>query len=250
MKKLFYSGLILLIAGSFAANAQTADEIIKGYFENTGGYEAWGEIKGMKMTAKVNQGGMEIPIEIYQMSDGRMMTVINFQGQEMKQGVYDGETLWSTNFQTMKPEKSDEETTANMKKDANDFPDALYDYEEKGYTVELMGTETIDGTETYKIKLTKEPKIIDGQETADITYYYFDKDAYVPLAIEAEIKQGPAKGMISQSKMSDYQEVDGFYFPFSMTQGVKDGQSQPIQIESIILNPEVDDSQFAFPSEN
>ena len=30
------------------------------------------------MTAKINQQGMEIPLEIIQMSDGKQMTVINF----------------------------------------------------------------------------------------------------------------------------------------------------------------------------
>ena len=73
------------------------------------------------MTAEVNQGGMKIPVEMYQMADGRQMTVISFQGKQIKQGVFDGETLWSTNFMTMKAEKSDAETTANMKLEMNTF---------------------------------------------------------------------------------------------------------------------------------
>ena len=67
------------------------------------------------MTAKVNQQGMEIPLEIYQLKDGRQMTKITFQGNVIKQGVYDGETLWSHNFMTMKAEKSDAEETSNFK---------------------------------------------------------------------------------------------------------------------------------------
>ena len=59
--------------------------------------------------------------------------------------------------------------------------------------------------------------------------------------------EGPGKGMISEVKMSDYQEVEGLYFPFSMTQGVKDQPGQPITIESIELNPSIDDSEFNFP---
>jgi outer membrane lipoprotein-sorting protein len=47
--------------------------------------------------------------------------------------------------------------------------------------------------------------------------------------------------------MSDYQEVEGLYFPFSMTQGVKDQPGQPITIESIELNPSINDSEFNFP---
>ena len=84
--------LVTLIC-SYTINAQTVDEIIDNYFENTGGVENWEKIEGVKMSAKVNQGGMEIPIEIIQLKSGKMMTTINFQGQSIKQGVFDGEVL-------------------------------------------------------------------------------------------------------------------------------------------------------------
>ena len=48
------------------------------------------------------------------------------------------------------------------------------DYKSKGYSAELIGKETFDGTETFKIKLTKEPKTIDGKKEDDITFYFFD----------------------------------------------------------------------------
>lgn len=201
------------------------------------------------MTAKVNQQGMEIPLEMYQLADGKQMTVINFQGKEIKQGVFDGETLWGHNFMTMKAEKSDAEATANMKLDMNDFPDAFIDYKEKGYKVELLGKETIDGAETFKIKLTKEPVTIDGKKEDSITYYFFDTENFVPIAIQTEIKSGPGKGMMSEVTMSDYQEVDGLFFPFSMTQGVKGQPGAPLTITKIELNPTVDAALFAFPEE-
>ena len=65
--------------------------------------------------------------------------------------------------------------------------------------------------------------------------------------VHEEVMDGPGKGMIMESKMSDYQEVEGLYMPFSMTQGVKDQPGQPITITSIELNPTVDESEFEFP---
>ncbi len=244
----FMVGAIMAMAFT-TTQAQDVDEIISNYIENIGGEDALKSLKGVKITAKVNQGGMEIPLNMYQMADGRQMTEITFQGMTIKQGVFDGETLWGTNFQTMKAEKSDAEATSNMKLDVNDFPDSFVDYKEKGYTAELLGTETIDGSETFKIKLVKEPRMIDGQKVEDVTYYYFDTEAFIPLVQEAEIKSGPMKGNIQQIKFSDYQEVDGLYFPFSMSQGIKDQGSQPIIVENIELNPEVADSDFVFPEE-
>ncbi|WP_343486337.1 outer membrane lipoprotein-sorting protein [Allomuricauda sp. d1] len=242
----FVMACFIMVVG---AHAQTADEIIANYFENIGGLDNLKNLEGMKMTAKVNQGGMEIPIEIYQLKDGRQMTKITFQGKEIMQGVYDGETLWSHNFMTMKAEKSDAEETANFKLNTNDFPDSFVDYKEKGYIVELLGKETIDGAETFKIKLVKEPITVDGNQQDDISFYFFDTENFVPIAVQSEVKTGPAKGQTSETTMSDYQEVEGLYFPFSMTQGVKGGQSQPITIETIELNPTVDDAAFAFPEE-
>ena len=51
------------------------------------------------------------------------------------------------------------------------------------------------------------------------------------------------KGQMSKTTLSDYEEVEGLYFPFSMNMG-----GQPITIKNIILNPEVTQAMFAFPA--
>ena len=249
MKKYSILLAIVLMSGWATLQAQTADEILNNYFENTGGVDAWRAVEGMRMKAKVNQGGMEIPLEIVRMKDGRQMTSITFQGLVLKQGVFDGEVLWGTNMMTQKAEKSDAEATEMMKKEMNDFPDPFLDYQDKGYTVELMGKEDFNGTETFKIKLVKEPITVDGEEVQDVSYYFFETENFVPIAIHSEIKQGQAKGMMSEITFSDYQEVEGLYMPFTMSQGVKGQGGQPVTMDSIELNPEVSDSDFAFPAE-
>jgi outer membrane lipoprotein-sorting protein len=247
MKTLKLCIAVFFIAISTSLQAQTADEIISNYFENIGGLDKLSEVQGMKMIAKVNQQGMEIPLEIIQLKEGKQVTLINFQGKEIKQNAFDGETLWSHNFMTMKAEKSDAEATSNFKLNVNDFPDSFIDYKDKGYTVELLGKETIDGAETFKIKLVKEPILVDGKKEEDISFYYFDTENYVPIAIHSEIKTGPGKGMTSEVTMSDYQEVDGLYFPYAITQGVKGQPGSPVTISSIELNPEIGDEVFTFP---
>ncbi|MDG2172251.1 MAG: outer membrane lipoprotein-sorting protein [Flavobacteriaceae bacterium] len=249
MKMLKRILVLIALVCSYSINAQTVDEIISNYFENTGGVENWEKIEGVKMSAKVNQGGMEIPIEIVQLKSGKMMTTINFQGQSIKQGVFDGEVLWSTNFMTQKAEKSDEEAINMVKNEMNQFPDPFLNYKEKGFTAELMGTETVDGAETFKIKLTTTPNIIEGKEVPSVSYYFFDNENFVPIQIQEEIMEGPGKGMVSEVKMSDYQEAGDVYMPYSMTQGVKGQPGAPITMDSIEINPTVDDSEFAFPEE-
>ncbi|MFM7195013.1 MAG: outer membrane lipoprotein-sorting protein [Bacteroidota bacterium] len=247
MKKLFLP--VFLMMAIATVQAQTADDIIAKYFENTGGLAKWQALQGVKMTAKLSQMGMEIPLTMIQMRDGRQATVVNFQGKEIKQGVFDGTTLWSHNFMTMKAEKSDSEATENFKLQTADFPDPFLDYQKKGYKVELLGKETVEGTECFKIKLTKKPIKVDGKPQDNISFYFFDANDYVPIMMESEITSGQGKGMISQLKMSDYTEVSGILFPFTMTQGIKGGPGQPITISAIELNPKVEASVFALPAD-
>lgn len=247
MKKKSLLLALTLVVMSASVMAQSVDEIINKYFETTGGMAKWESLKGLKYSAKVNQGGMEIPLEIIQLKDGKQCTKITFQGKVIKQGVYDGTTLWSHNFMNMKAEKSDAEATENYKKNIGDFPDPFFNYKSRGWKAELVGKESVDGAEAYKVKLTKNPVKVDGVETENVTYYFFDVESHVPVMQESEIKEGPGKGQVQQIKLSDYQEVDGLMFPFSISQGLKGQGSQPIVISAVQLNPTIDISEFKYP---
>ena len=239
LKTLF---IALLFVAVTPLTAQSADEIIANYFENTGGMDAWGALEGVKISGSVNAQGMDIPVDIYQLKDGKQLVKINLQGQDMTQVAFDGETMWTTNFMTMQPEKSDSETTENMKKQMGDFPSPFFNYKDKGFTVEMLGKETKEGTETFKLKLTQKPLMVDGIEQPNVSFHYFDTENFVPIASESEIPSGPMKGQMSTNTMSDYQEVDGLYFPFDMGM-----MGQNLVIKEITLNPEVDMALFKFP---
>jgi outer membrane lipoprotein-sorting protein len=243
MKKLRTLFVAIILMAVAPMTAQTADEILNNYFENTGGIAAWNSLQGAKMVGSANAQGMEIPIEMYQMKDGKQLLKINIQGQEMTQYSFDGETMWTTNFMTMLPEKSDAETTENMKKNVGDFPSPFLNYTEKGYTVEYLGKETKEGTETFKLKLTQKPVMVDGKEEPTVSFHYFETENYVPIMSESQIPSGPQKGQMSVSNFSDYQEVDGLYFPFSISMN-----GQGITMKEIVLNPETDAAMFAFPT--
>jgi len=249
MKKIKILIAVIVVGFSLQATAQTVDKILSTYYENIGGLENLKKLEGIRMSAKINQQGMEIPMVITQLKDGKQMTVITFQGKKIKQGVFDGTTLWGTNFMSMKAEKSPKEATDNMKLNMNDFPDPFINYKKKGYTVTLLGKETIDGTEAFKIKLVKEPVTIDGKKEDDISYYFFDAENFVPIDVQTEIKSGPMKGQTSEIKMSDYQEVNGIYFPFSLSQGLKGKPGQTINLDKIEVNPKVDMAAFQFPKD-
>jgi hypothetical protein len=89
--------------------------------------------------------------------------------------------------------------------------------------------------------------LVEGKEVPNVEFYYLDKENNVPVLVEAEIKEGEMKGKISQTKYSDYQEVDGVIIAFSNTSGIKDGMSQTIQYDKVEVNPKVEETKFSFP---
>ena len=186
--------LALTLIAVAPMTAQTADEILSNYFENTGGETAWNALQGTKMIGSVNAQGMEIPIELYNTKDGKQLVKINLQGQEMTMMSFDGETMWTTNSMTMLPEKSDTETTENMKINNQDFPSPFLNYKEKGYTVEYLGKETKEGTETFKLKLTQKPVMVDGKEEPTVSFHYFETENYVPIVVETTMNRGLQRG--------------------------------------------------------
>jgi len=238
-----------LIGLSTFAFAQTAEEIVNQYLDNIGGRSKLEAIQATQMEAKVDAGGMTLPVKMIQTKKGESMISFELQGRVIVQQAFDGTTAWGVNFQTMKAEKSESEVSENMKRSLGDFPDAFLNYKANGYTLEKMADETVEGTSCFKIKLTKKKQLSEGKEVENVVYYFFDKNDMVPIMTETEVMSGPAKGTIAQTVLSEYQEVDGVYFPFSITQRSKGGPGQTIVIDKVIMNPTIDSKLFKFEAQ-
>ena len=244
-KNLLLAIITIFITG--AISAQTADEIVNHYLENIGGKEKLEKLQSMHVIASTKAQGMELPVEVYMTKDGKQLITADIQGKKIVQVAFDGETAWHTNFMNMKNEKMDKETSENMKKNAGgDFPNPFLNYKKKGYKIELVGKEEVEGTETYKIKLTQKPEMKDGKEVSKESFYYFDTENYVPVVVETVINSGPMQGAKVQQVFSDYQEVDGIYFPFSTMTKFNGQTGQEVKMNKIELNPAIDNSIFKF----
>lgn len=244
-KNLFLSLITLFITGMMSA--QTADEIVNKYLENIGGKDKLEAIKSLHIQASTKAQGMDLPIEFYMTKDGKQLITAEIQGKKFVQVAFDGNTAWHTNFMNMKNEKMDNEATENLKRNsAGEFITPFLNYKGKGYKVEFLGKEEIEGTETYKIKLTQKPELKDGKEVPNESFYYFDTENYVPVVVETIITDGPMKGAKFQQIFSDYQEVDGVYFPFSTMNKFNGQTGQEVKLTKIEINPEIDNSIFEF----
>lgn len=240
---------LFFVAATVPMQAQTAEEIVSNYLEATGGENAWKGIKSMTMSGVANMGGQEFPFIQTVMADGRMQLTIDLQGQKFVPQAFDGETMWGTNFQTQKAEAMDAEASAQYKNEARDVIDSFLGYKEKGYSLEKLEDKTVEGTDSYAVKLIKNPVIVDGKEEENFSIFYFDKETFVPVVMEATAKSGPGKGLTSQTVYSDYLEAGDVFYAHSQTSKFNGQTAQEIKIEKVEVNAEIDESIFAMPKQ-
>lgn len=236
LKQLFFA--TALFVASFT-QAQTADEVIEKYLTAIGGKEKLSKITSTEMNTSLSFSGMEVPIYIYADKEGRSFVKYNIGGSDVVAQSFDGKVGWGQNQMTMKAEEVTADQLDNMKQAKLEFPDPFYDYKSKGFTAEYLGKETKEGTECYKIKLTKLPMMVEGKKVPNVTFYYFDTENNVPIMTETEIPAGPSKGQMAGGKMGEYTEVEGVMFPFNM-----DSPQGPMKVKSIKLNTKIDEKLF------
>lgn len=241
IKFIVFSLALVFVSASFTqAQDLTVDEILSNYFENTGGLENWKSMKSMKMRGKAMQSGLEFPVTSYSAAPNKSKQVIEVQGKTIINAC-DGKEAWTVNpfAQLLEPTKLDGEQAQAMLDE--EFESAFIDYKDKGHTVELEGTEEVDGTETYKIKLIK--------KNGDIEYHFFENEYFVPIMVRTFAKFGPQKGQATERYLSDYQEAGDLMMPYTIT--IKNnGQTFLTMVaEEFEVNAEIEDKEFAFPSE-
>lgn len=227
-----------LLSGTFAANAQTAEEIVAKSMDALGGAEKWKAIKSTKSEAKLAMMGFEFGATMYNAMPNKMRVEVDAMGQKIVQ-AYDGTTAWWINPLQGGPDAQvlPDEMAESVKN--QEFQSPLIDFASKGHQVALEGKETIEGTVCYKLKLTKK----DGNEE----FHFLDAENFVPVMYRVAIKSGAAAGQFSETYMSDYQEVNGLMFPFFMESKVAGQSAQKITISKITLNEEIKDEMFLFP---
>ncbi|MFI5144337.1 MAG: hypothetical protein ACHQJ4_01960 [Ignavibacteria bacterium] len=241
MKNLKYLLSILTIFFSISLSySQSADDIINKYIDAVGGMDKINSIQTVKITAKTYGMGMDIPVIMTIKKPDEIRLDITVQGQTMVQAC-DGEIGWMINpFQGSKDaEKMNEEQTKGMKEQAQ-FEGQLVNYKEKGSTAEFLGKEDMEGTDVYKILLTK--------KDSSISTFYLDAKSYLILK-ETGKRKIKEKEINSTTILGDYKSEDGYMMPHSMEIKSDGGgmDSQKITIDKVEFNTSVDETIFKMP---
>lgn len=227
-------------AVGLAAQAQTVDELIAKNLDARGGKAKIQAIQSAKVSGKMTMGpGMEAPFTMEWKRPGSIRFEFTVQGMTGIQ-AYDGTTGWTVMpFMGKKdPEKVPAEDLKLMEEQA-DFDGPLVDYASKGHTVELVGKEPIEGTDAYKLKLTK--------KNGNVSFIYLDAESYLEIKSNSKVTMRGEEHEIEQS-LGDYKEVSGVLFPFSQEEKPKGAPAgQVMTIEKIDLNTDEPSDRFKMP---
>lgn len=234
--------LLLLLAGSaVSATGQTVDELIERNLKARGGYEKLKAIQTVKTTGTLELSGLnvEMPFTMFNSRPNKVRMDTEFQGQKSIQAT-DGEAAWMINpFAGAFEATAMDAETANAFKENADVDGPLVDYKKKGHKIELLGKEDVEGTEAYKLKLTR--------ENGNTDLIYLDAEYY--LEIMTVSKRTLAGQEIEQTvKLSDYKEVDGLMMPHQFE--ISGMQAVTMTIDSVAFNSEIDPQMFAMPKKN
>ena len=199
----------------------TAESIFNNYIKAIGGKEAVSAAESVMMVAQADIQGQKLDLEV-KTSKGKSSQKIAMSGNVLSKQVYNGETGF-TMAQGQKMAFTDKQLMA-AKADANPFPEL------NTKDARVMGIEPVDGKDAYAVALSE------------------DKTAYYDIETGLKVK---SVNMVSQGDQtmevpvsySDYQEVSGIKFPFTISQSMGP-QTFDFKVSTIKVNEGVTDEDF------
>ena len=222
---------ILSLFVSVGAFAQTADEIINKHIEASGGRAAWEKINSMRSEGTINVQGTDV-----------ILTLTKQKGKGMRQDIA---VMGMTGFQIITPtagwsympfqgqSEVDSIPAAEVAKmqDGIDIGNPLFTYKERGYTAEVAGKESINGSDANKIVLTKK----DGTKQS---IYVDTKTHNVVRMVTMQTVNGQEQEVVND--FTNFKKLpEGIVVPMNIT--LPFGELQLAKVE---INPAVDEKLF------
>ena len=232
--------LVIGLAVTVPAAAQTVDEIIAKNTAAKGGAEKLKAVKTVRMTGKMTLApGVEAPIVMELQRGGGMRMDITVQGMVLSQG-YDGTKAWLVN--PLQGSKAPQEMSADDTKaieEQADIDGPMIDYKAKGHTVELLGKDKVEGSDAYKVKVT--------MKNGTVRTFYIDAEHFLEIKEESKRMQRGTE-VEGDTIYGDYKEVGGMMFAHSIDGGQKGAPArQKVVVDKIEINVPLDASRFKMP---
>lgn len=245
--------LFVLVAGLLAvlyhgrvetpsqANTRAVDALIARNIAARGGAEAWAAVTSLRLSGRMDLGQeMYVPYVLEQKRPGKMCLEFVFDGETAVQCA-NGNSGWK--LAPFRGRTTPEPMTGAELRETADSADPyglLYDYAARGHVVELLGREPVDGRDAFKLKVTL-PR-------GGVRWLYLDAETALEVRLEA-MRTIAGREWRVITAFSDWQEADGLLIAHrqeTLTEG--DEESHFLTVDSVTVNPPLDDSRFAMPA--
>jgi len=133
---------------------------------------------------------------------------------------------------------SEEEKQRVVHQDDLDGP--LIDYAAKGSTLELEGTELVEGKPNYRLKVTRK----DGYARR----IWIDGATFLESKIEGNPRRLDGRMRRVENYLRDYRKVGDVLIPFVSEAKVETApQTRTMTVDKVVLNPQLEDRLFGKP---
>ena len=224
-------------------NQPTVDEIVTRNIEAKGGATALNNLQTLRATGKLLvpiQGRIELGYVQTKKRPDEVRTEASLQGMTQIE-AYDGKEGWKVSpfFGRKDPERMSADDVKALVEDT-ETGGPLADWKVKGSTVEYLGTEDVDGTPAYKLKVVR--------KNGDVSFVYLDPDHFLEIRIVTQRMRHGAHEEV-ETDFGDYEQTGGVFIPTSIESGRKGApDKQVIVIDKLEANVPVDDAIFHFPA--
>jgi len=231
MKKIMLA-TALVFTGAFVF-AQNVDEIISRHISAIGGAENWKKVNTIIMEGTMNVMGNDVAVKVSQEHNKGTRQDISVAGMT---GYVFVTPSGGYSYMPFQGQQAPEPMTAEDVKEGLDDLDIqgnLLDYKAKGHSVELLGTEDVQGTECYKLKVIRKNS---GEQTV-----FIDKNSFLIIKTSAK-RKAMGQEMDINVEFSDYRDVNGIKLPYALTQGFG-----TIVMSSVKVNEPISAEAFSNP---
>lgn len=237
--------LALFVAASPQAPAKlTAAQIVEKNVSAKGGLQAWRAVQTISFSGKMDAGGkakVQLPFVLEKKRPGKTRIELVFANDTSVQ-VYDGVNGWKLRpylgRRDVEPYSPEELKSTAFE---SDLDGPLVDYAAKGNKVELEGVEKVENHDAYKLKLT--------MKGGQVQRIWVDAETFLDVKVEGTPRRMDGKMRPVWIYLRDYKNVNGLMIPYvteTEVQGYK--ETHKMIIESVVVNPKLEDSFFTKPS--
>ncbi len=240
--KRWSTALVLpILVGAGCSSQSELDRIIASNLEARGGIEKIKSLQSIRFSGSARAGGGRIARVVREVKRPGMYR-LEFSSQGMTSiFACDGTVSWEVAplRGLVEPRITGGDDGPSVGIDQLDIEGPLVDWRDKGHRVELVGRDALPGGDAYKLQLN----LADGS----VRYDYIDVETHLVVRSDVTRMIGD-EPILLENDFSDFRETDGLVFPYRVETRAPDRpETVTITVETVELNPDLDDALFRFP---